>query len=91
MHGEGLELLDLAGCRRLDNVLMVEYIRQRCKRLVVLDLSGPFGEGTGRPSFCANARWPILDSGTLGGWDPVRKAGDGTTALFHVSVPVNVV
>ncbi|CAM9509743.1 unnamed protein product, partial [Ectocarpus sp. 13 AM-2016] len=40
LHGEGLQILDLAGCRGLDTSLTTEAVRSRCKRLVALDLSG---------------------------------------------------
>ncbi|CAN0373693.1 unnamed protein product [Ectocarpus sp. 12 AP-2014] len=49
MHGEGLQVLDLAGCSGLDTSLTMEAVRSRCKRLVVLDLSGGRSfEGKGR-------------------------------------------
>ncbi|CAN0052013.1 unnamed protein product, partial [Ectocarpus sp. 4 AP-2014] len=49
MHGEGLQVLDLAGCRGLDTSLTMEAVRSRCKRLVALDLSGGRSfEGKGR-------------------------------------------
>lgn len=47
LHGEGLEVLDLAGCGGLDSPLTMATIRQQCKCLVALDLSGPFGEDLG--------------------------------------------
>ncbi|CAN0274674.1 unnamed protein product [Ectocarpus sp. 6 AP-2014] len=49
LHGEGLQVLDLAGCRGLDASLTMEAVRSRCKRLVALDLSGGRSfEGRGR-------------------------------------------
>lgn len=47
LHGEGLEALHLAGCAGLDSSFTMTAIRQYCKRLVALDLSGPSGDGLG--------------------------------------------
>lgn len=47
LHGEALQVLDLAGCGGLDAFLTTTMIRRHCKRLVALDLSGSFGESRG--------------------------------------------
>ncbi|CAM9107304.1 unnamed protein product [Pylaiella littoralis] len=89
VHGEGLEVLDLAGCRGLDMASTLASIRQGCKRLVTLNLSGPFGEGT-KPSSgfpfgeaFPDARGQHPESGTaFGRWGGPRCAADGSV-LFQ--------
>lgn len=93
VYGEGLEVLDLAGCRALDTALTLANIRQRCKSLVALDLSGPFGEGKGTATTPSGfpvgeafpgARGQHLDSGpAFGRWGGAWCAADGT-ASFQV-------
>ncbi|CAM9806909.1 unnamed protein product, partial [Ectocarpus sp. 12 AP-2014] len=89
LHGEGLQILDLAGCRGLDTSLTMEAVRSRCKRLVALDLSG------GREIGCAPSAAMLRCA--VGGTLFEREAGLGLSrrhpscspSVASLSIPEN--
>lgn len=89
LHGRDLEVLDLGGCRGLSSGLTAAAVGQRCKSLVTLDLSGPFGEadtGAGR----GRGRPGLPDAGSSSVFRPPGVGYRSESLLFQVRSCVGV-
>lgn len=99
LHGEGLEALNLAGCRSLDASLTVASVQKWCKRLATLDISGTAFEDDGRvgyiPSPVTPPGFPVgrrrrlpQDSGGIFGGRGSEFGAEGTHSLQQVMAVV---